>query len=189
MFIEHCSTHANPNHHVSCLFNFFKSKMRREDSEENILMFLTRLCLKELEGSSPEVKVSELYMRRRCRERWSRMGEEERAAIFRLAGARDGNDLEQEDLGDNNNPNDGADAVEVEVDVEWQPEKKRKRSQSQRRPSSYNAFCLAERVKQGQKINNRCQFKSFCTGNSTSYSCIRHSVRMRSGPIPPELIF
>ena len=76
----------------------------RQDSEENILMFFTRLCLEELERSSPEVKVSELYMRRRCREKWSTMGEEERAAIFRLAGG-------QEDLDDNNYPSDGADAV------------------------------------------------------------------------------
>ena len=142
------STHTNPTHHVLCLFNFFKSKMR-QDSEENILMFFTRLCIEELERSSPEVKVSELYMRRRCRERWARMGEKERAAIFRLAGG-------QEDLDDNNYPSDGADAVEVEVDDEWQPEKKRKRSQSQRRPSAYNAFCLVEREKRGHKISNRC---------------------------------
>ena len=125
-------------------------------------MFFTRLCLEELESSSPEVKVSELYMRRRCRERWSRMGEEERAAIFRLAGARDGNDFQQEDLNDNNYTNDGADAVEVEVDDEWQPEKKGKRSRSevrgsrsQRRPSAFNAFCVVEREKRRHKISNR----------------------------------
>ena len=122
-----------------------------------MLMFFTHLCLEELESSSPEVKVSQLYMRRRCREKWSRMGEEERAAIFRLSAARDGNDLQQEDLNDNNYTNDdGADAVEVEVDEEWQPEKKRKRSQCQRRPSAFNAFCLVEREKRGYKINNRC---------------------------------
>ena len=126
-------------------------------------MFFTRLCLEELERSSPDVKVSQLYMRRRCREKWSRMGEEERAAIFRLAAARDGNDLQQEDLNDNNYTNDdGADAVEVEVDDEWQPEKKRKRSQSQRRPSAFNAFCLVEREKRGHKINNRCLNHLFC---------------------------
>ena len=118
-------------------------------------MFFTRLCLEELESSSPEVKVSELYMRRRCRERWSRMGEEERAAIFRLTGARDGNDFQQEDLNDNNYTNDGADAVEVEVDDEWQPEKKGKRSRSQRRPSAFNAFCVVEREKRRHKISNR----------------------------------
>ena len=100
-------------------------------------MFFTHLCLEELESSIPDVKVSQLYMRRRCREKWSRMGEEERAAIFRLSAARDGNDLQQEDLNDNNYTNDdGADAVEVEVDEEWQPEKKRKRPQSQRRQTA-----------------------------------------------------
>ena len=54
--------------------------------EENILMFFTRLCLKELQTSSPEVKVSELYMRRRCREKWLRMSEEEKQAIVEMQG-------------------------------------------------------------------------------------------------------
>ena len=102
-------------------------------------MFFTRLCLKELQTSSPEVKVSELYMRRRCREKWSTMAEEERAAIFRLAGAEDGNDLlQEEDLNDNCYPNDAEAAVEVDDGDEWQPEKKRKKQtrQSRRRPSS-----------------------------------------------------
>ena len=134
-------------------------------------MFFTRLCLKELESSSPHVKVSELYMRRRCRERWSRMGEEERAAIFRMAGVGDCIGLQQqEDVNDNTYPNY---AVEVEVDDgdEWQPEKKRKRSQ--RRPSAYNAFCMVERKKRGQNVNNRCL--TTC-GNSVSYSCIMDDV-------------
>ena len=127
-------------------------------------MFFTRLCLKELESSSPEVKVSELYMRRRCREKWSTMGEEERAAIFRLAGTRDSNDLQQEgDVNDNNYPNDGAAAVEeAEFDDgdEWRPEKKRKHTrQTRRRPSAYNVFCVAEREKRGQKMNNRYRNK------------------------------
>ena len=141
--------------------NFFKSKMG-QDSEENMLMFFTRLCLKELESSSPEVKVSELYMRRRCRERWSKMDEEERAAICRLAGdVRDDNALQQEDINENNCPIDGAAAEEVEVDDgdEWQPEKKkkkRKHSQTPGRLSAYNVFCMSVREKRGQKIGNRC---------------------------------
>ena len=143
--------------------NFFKSNMG-QDPEEIILMFFTRLCLKELESSSPEVKVSELYMRRRCRERWSKMGEEERAAICRLAGdARDGHALQQEDPNDNNHLKDGAATEEVEVDDgdEWQPEKKkkkkkRKHSQTPGRLSAYNVFCMSVREKRGQKIGNRC---------------------------------
>ena len=112
-----------------------------------------------MRSSSPEVKVSELYMRRRCRERWSKMGEEERAAIHRLAGdARDGNDLQQEDLNYNNYPSD--EEVEVDDGDEWQPEKKkkkkRKRSQTPGRLSAYNVFCMAVREKRGPKIGNRC---------------------------------
>ena len=157
IFLALLSTFTNPSHHVSCLFNFFKSKMS-QDPDEIILMLFTRLCLKELESSSPEVKVSELYMRRRCREKWSKMGEVERAAIIRLSCPGDRVDFQQEDLNDNNYPRDAAAAVEVEVDDgdEWQPEKKKKKKrQTQRKPSAYNAFCMAERERRGQKINGR----------------------------------
>ena len=70
-------------------------------------------------------------------EKWFTMAEEERAAIFRLAGAEDGNDLlQEEDLNDNCYPNDAEAAVEVDDGDEWQPEKKRKKQtrQSRRRP-------------------------------------------------------
>ena len=157
--------HALPTHHVTYLTSF-KSRMA-SDSEENILMLFTRLCLKELGSSSPEVKVSEVYMRRRCRERWSMMGKDERAAIYRLAGVGPGDcvNVQQGDFNGN------CGAAEVEEDHgdsdEWRPQqKKRKRGQTRRNSSAFNLF---EREKKGQKMTNR--YEHF-VGESISNSCI-----------------
>ena len=66
-------------------------------SEEEIIKHFTLLCLEEVERGSPDVKICEAYMRRRCRERWARMDSQEREAIFEMVAEGAGGQLQEQD--------------------------------------------------------------------------------------------
>ena len=149
-------------------------------SEEEILKHFTLLCLEEVERGSPDVKICEAYMRRRCRERWARMDSQERDAIFEMVAggqpqeqdhnanetfdSRRKNTINQDNR-ENINIDDGKNMinmdkrgkVEAQCDDgdEWQPKpKKRRLSKAGRRPSAFNIFAVEVR-KRGQKLNSR----------------------------------
>ena len=152
-------------------------------SEEEILKHFTLLCLEEVERGSPDVKICEAYMRRRCRERWARMDSQERDAIFEMVAEVADGQLQQQDHNANEtfdsrrkntinqdnresiNIDDGKNMinmdnrgkVEAQCDDgdEWQPKpKKRRLSKAGRRPSAFNIFA-AEVRRRGQKLNSR----------------------------------